>query len=281
MATERSPDRPDRTLPRTVKLQTSAGSPAARITASVKMTIGGQPLCLEISVPEGPTRADELLPVLQGLTDAVVGIAEQGVARQGLEVSCRKGCGACCRQLVPLVESETHRLARLVAALPEPRRSQVRARFAAALQRLAAAGLLDQLRQPSRVPDVRLQPLGLDYFHLGLACPFLEDESCSIHADRPLACREYLVTSPAEDCAHPSPEIIRRVPLPVSVAGAVRAMGQEASAAATSWVPLVLALEWAGTHAEGPPRTGPSLLREFFEQLTKEAIPAPPGEKDA
>jgi Fe-S-cluster containining protein len=36
-----------------------------------------------------------------------------------------------------------------------------------------------------------------------MPCPFLEDESCSIHPDRPLVCREYLVTSPAELCAGP------------------------------------------------------------------------------
>ncbi len=47
------------------------------------------------------------------------------------------------------------------------------------------------------------------YFHLGIACPFLEDESCSIHADRPISCREYLVTSPAVNCADPKPGIDR------------------------------------------------------------------------
>ena len=38
--------------------------------------------------------------------------------------------------------------------------------------------------------------LGREYFQLGIPCPFLEEESCSIYHDRPITCREYLVTSP-------------------------------------------------------------------------------------
>jgi hypothetical protein len=42
------------------------------------------------------------------------------------------------------------------------------------------------------------------YFLQGVACPFLEAESCGIHPDRPLACREYLVTS-RRPLRHPGP----------------------------------------------------------------------------
>ena len=45
-------------------------------------------------------------------------------------------------------------------------------------------------------------------------CPFLEEESCSIHPDRPLVCREYLVTSPAELCAGPTQEGVTPVAVP-------------------------------------------------------------------
>jgi hypothetical protein len=110
--------------------------------------------------------------------------------------------------------------------------------------------------------------LGLRYFQLGLACPFLEDESCSIHANRPVACREYLVTSPAEACAQPAGGAVRDVPLPANVGRAARAMDQQASGSTAGWVPLIFALEWAEAHPDEPaPRPGPVLLQELFARL--------------
>jgi Fe-S-cluster containining protein len=260
-------DRTPRPLVRLGATGAATGS-APTATANIQLAIGGQRLRLEITVPAGPSRPQDLLPVLQGLTDVVVGIAVRGVEGQGQAVSCRKGCGACCRQLVPISESEARALAQGVAAMPEPRRSRVRARFAEARERLEAAGLLDQLRHPERVADPHVVALGLSYFGLGLACPFLEEESCSIHPDRPLSCREYLVTSPADACARPSAETVRRVPLPARVAGAARAVDRQASASAGGWVPLVLALEWAEAHPDGPPPSpGPALLQRVFAHL--------------
>jgi Fe-S-cluster containining protein len=171
--------------------------------------------------------------------------------------------------LVPISGAEARLLAQVVEAMPEPRRSEVRARFAEACRSLEAAGLLDRLRHPGQVADAEVLELGLAYFGLGLACPFLEDESCSIHPDRPLSCREYLVTSPPEACSRPTGETVRRVPLPARVAAAARAVERPNSAtAAGGWVPLVLALEWAEAHPEGSPSVpGPGLLQEIFAHL--------------
>ena len=51
------------------------------------------------------------------------------------------------------------------------------------------------------------------YLGLELACPFLEDDACSIYAERPSACREYLVSSPKELCARPLTEPVQAVPI--------------------------------------------------------------------
>jgi Fe-S-cluster containining protein len=237
----------------------------------VEVAIGGQPLHLQITVPAGAAQIADLLPVFQGLTDVVVEVAEQQVARGGQAISCRKGCGACCRQLVPVSPAEAGALARLVAALPEPRQSEVRGRFAAALERLREAGLLPQLLERGRESSAPLRPLGLAYFRQGVPCPFLEDESCSIHRDRPLACREYLVTSPAAECAHPTPETVRCVPLPARASAALRSVERDTAPAEADWVPLVLALDHAAAHPEEPaPRPGPLLLADFFARLTGE-----------
>jgi Fe-S-cluster containining protein len=228
--------------------------------------IGAEPMRLALTVPSGPARVDDLLPVFRGLADTVVGVAVRAVERQGARVSCRAGCAACCRHPVPVSESEARALKRLVDAMPQPRRTQVRERFAAAVRRLADNGLLERVRDTS--PAGRLLAVALDYLRLGLPCPFLEDESCSIYPDRPVACREYLVTSPPEECSRPAEERVCGVPLPASVGQAIRALDRQASGSASGWVPLVLALEWAEAHPEPPPAgSGPNLLEAFFASL--------------
>ena len=191
-------------------------------------------------MPEGPVAVEDVLPVLQGLSSLFVERATTQAAAEGRAVSCRAGCGACCRQLVPVAAAEARALARLVEAMPEPRRSEVRRRFDQGLETLNALGVLDRLDQD---PASR-QAVGLDYFSAGVACPFLEDEACSIHPDRPLSCREYLVTSPPALCAEPSPDVqILKLEAHPSLA-LLQADLRD------GWVPLMLALV---QDAQSPP----------------------------
>lgn len=256
-----------------VRLDAASAGPSA--TADIRLSIGGEPFHFAITVPTGPARTRDLLPIFRGLAEAVVGVAVRDVERQGQTISCCKGCGACCRQMVPISESEAWALARLVDAMPEPRRSDVRARFAEAFHQLSEAGLPDQLAALPGASGEELRPIGLAYFRLGIPCPFLEDESCSIHPDRPVACREYLVTSPARECARPTPETVRTVPLPAAVGSAVRALDKQNAASRSGWLPLAFALEWAAAHPDEPAsRPGTELIQEFFKRLTGKSGPA-------
>jgi Fe-S-cluster containining protein len=234
-----------------------------------------------MSVPAGPTRLVELLPLARSFADAVMSSAAKLVAEQGKQISCRKGCGACCRQLVPIAEVEARHIGHLVNGLQEPRRTEVRGRFAEARRRLEEAGLLEKLLHPERWDAGERQSLGLAYFRQGIPCPFLEEEACSIYADRPIACREYLVTSPAENCARPTPETVEKVKPPLQVWTALARLDRTIpSAHFVRWVPLILAPEWFETHPqETPPRLGPELLRELFDHLTGTGGPlaGPPG----
>jgi Fe-S-cluster containining protein len=232
------------------------------------MSVAGTRLKGQIPISTGPTRPRELLPVFRGLAESVIEIAVKAVEAEGQTVSCKKGCGACCRQLVPISECEAYQLRDLIEGLPEPRRTEVRARFAEARRRVQEAGLHDKLLHPERFSNDELRPIGLEYFHLGIPCPFLDEESCSIHPERPIACREYLVTSPAENCARPTAETVRCVPIPLKVSNAVSLLDVDPNARFVRWVPLVIAPEWAETHPDQtPPRPGPDVMREFFARL--------------
>jgi Fe-S-cluster containining protein len=250
------------------------GSEDESVTAHLELSVAGSRIEADITMPATPVALGQMLPVFRSLADAVVGAATEAVESQGHSVSCRKGCGACCRQLVPIGEAEARRIRDLVESLPEPRRSVVRARFADARRRLAEAGLIDALEHPEHWVEDDRRSFGLDYFRQRIACPFLEEESCSIYEDRPIACREYLVTSPAEHCSRPTPETVRCVPVPTKVWPAVARFDPVRPGFKTiRWVPLILAPEWAETHADDSPlRPASEWLGELLERLTGRRI---------
>jgi Fe-S-cluster containining protein len=242
------------------------------IDATAHLVISGRELRLRMSMPPGTIQPVRLLPLFQSLTDSFVGMALKDAETEGDKVSCRKGCGVCCRQLVPIAEIEARQLRDLVNDMPEPKRSEIRARFDAGRLRLQRSGLIEKMVAPGRLKPEEHTPFGLDYFFQGIVCPFLEEESCSIYNDRPIPCREYLVVSPAKNCARPSPEAVKCLKIPAEVSRAIRCFNPEQSPG--RWVALILALEWANAHPdESPPRPGTELLHEFLSRLVGKEIP--------
>jgi Fe-S-cluster containining protein len=235
------------------------------LTANLRLAVGDMRIVHPVTVPKQAVAAAEIVPALQGIVNAVVASAEAGKT-----ISCRKGCGACCRQLVPISRTEGEALLALVEAMPKERRQSLSERFAAANEALTKAGLRDRLLDPGQRTGLTDRDLSTAYFALGIACPFLEEESCSIHADRPLICREYLVTSPAELCAGPAQEGVTPVPVP-KTSLAARGLDEERAEADTSarWFPLALLVEWSKERSRRTParRSGPEWIERFLKRM--------------
>jgi Fe-S-cluster containining protein len=243
---------------RPAAIRLSAGKPGEPLrTGHIVLMVGDEPLPLELGVPAGPVTVETLLPILRGLSSL---FAERAAARAeaaGRPISCRAGCAACCRQLVALAPSEARALARLVEAMPEPRRTMIRQRFDAALEKLG--DLID--RMPSQTTE-QYAALSHAYLKLGIACPFLEDESCSIYADRPMVCREYMVSSPAENCRDPRPDNTEQLALDADPFPAVVAFE------AGGWVALIGALRYRDENvAPAPSFEAPAILQGVLGRL--------------
>jgi len=223
-------------------------------TATLRLTMGALRIAHPITVPNTAVPAAEIMPALQGLVNAVV-----DAAAAGQSISCRKGCGACCRQLVPVSRTEGERLLQVVEALPGERRKALMTRFAEAEVAIENAGLKDRRGRSDR-------ELSVAYFALGLPCPFLEEESCSIHPERPLVCREYLVTSAAELCSGPAQEGVTPVAVP-KVSMAARNLQDDDD----DWFPLALLVAWDRTRPRHRPsrRTGPEWVQRFLKGLAR------------
>ena len=242
-------------------------------TVTVEFTIGLEEgkFTATATVPAGRTNLTQILPVLRDIEDSLIaGIASQ-LNQVGHKISCKAGCGACCRQMVPISIFEAEALAAWIRTLPEASQLELAKRFDAGLRKLGAAGLIDRLVEEDAFAEGEsARQLALDYLYVRVPCPFLEDESCSIHPIRPLACREYLVTSPPEHCFDPATLKAVPVPLPLYLSRVLGRMGAEIENDARGWIPLLFLFAWmkAGAHpGEAISGDGPQVLHEFVRNL--------------
>lgn len=235
-------------------------------TAIVNLTIMGKRVKVEIPVPEGFVRPTALLPIFYNLADIAADIAVDAAQKQGRNLSCKKGCGACCRQLVPISEAEKHRLRDVVSSMPEPVQTKIRNRFTAIERRLESEKMLESLLDITNLDVETRHSLGRDYFRLGMPCPFLEDESCSIHSERPASCREYVVSSPAENCAQPTAENIEKISVPAAASGAAYGLGLKIGEKPRI-LPLSLAMFKAEADTEMLPINTADTLEKAFRSL--------------
>ena len=216
------------------------------VVVSLQWYVGDTELPLELPVPALPVEPQAVLPALQKLVNEVVDLSvKQMLEGSDKTVSCKAGCGACCRQMVPISDIEAHAIAEVIERMPEERRAHVMARFADAEQRLAAIKPLDQMIEA--VNGANRYEFAVEYFKFGVACPFLEDESCSIYPDRPLICREYLVYTPVENCSKVGEGSIGVVPISRASKALFR-MSTIHDQPSETRVPLSLVPYWVARH---------------------------------
>ena len=213
----------------------------------VHLKTPGWEIVAPLTIPAEPAPLEVWLPFLQALASRLSGMAADASAAAGRPVSCAKGCGACCRQPVGITLAEARALATLVGRMPEPRQSQIRRRFADGVAGLLESGVLTA-DHTAPVPEFPLaetaqQRLGAAWFALQIACPFLENEACSIYQDRPLICREHQVTSPAAACARLFRTPVDRIELPVRLADALMRAAAKLAGVSANTVPLMFSLD--------------------------------------
>jgi Fe-S-cluster containining protein len=196
-----------------------------------------------VPVPPEGLQLSAIAVSVMGVADRVVATAVKEEVSPGLSVSCRKGCDACCRQAVPLSLPEAAMIGDIVMAMPRDRRMLVLERFERALERLQREGFAGRSLGPEPTMD-DVQRLGIKYFKLGIPCPFLENGICSIYPYRPIACREYLVTSPAELCSDPGANDVRPVRLKASLTEALAHFAADLLGGPPVVIPLITALNF-------------------------------------
>lgn len=241
-----------------------------RITANFNLKIGDDLLPIEASVPDAKTNALELIPVFQQLTNQIVAHSIELTEREGKTISCKAGCGACCKQPIPVTLLEVEHLNQVVKRMPEQRQQRVRETFTHHLKAVKDAGLLEKLKSIKALEPDQKHQLAKDYFKLGLDCPFLENQSCGIYKDRPLECREFLVTSDPRHCAELGPQGIEHIERQMWMSSALRKLSIDSqNSDHQGWIPMIFALKLAKS---GRLRFKKKLGKEWLEAFIQYAI---------
>jgi len=218
-----------------IALNTSAG----RVTTAV-------------DVPTAFVPVTAIVPLMRRLGEEAHALEEARSLESGQARSCQKGCAACCRMLVPLSPPEAFTLKEFAQSLPCDQQERIAARLAQAKSVLLAHGLWNQLvelAESSQSPeDDMLEPINQAYYALRIPCPFLENDLCSIYHERPAACRELLVTSPAQQCQDMAKNPVAPIPVPVRIGSVLGLLWGELTSTPPRLIPLPIALDWAEQH---------------------------------
>ncbi len=222
-----------------------------------------------LAIPKEPMRLSDLARLVMPLDEQIVSLGIKKHLPTVGAVSCKKGCDACCYQIVPVSAPEAFMIHDLVAAMPEARQEAVLTRVIAAEEALLAFGL-DETSFATMANDNELRKVLIAWHRQGVACPFLEDGACSAYGSRPSGCREYLVTSPAENCSKLGEVVIRRLPLSIRMSLALSRVAARLLGGEPAILPLTLAINWAEAHEEEGLRRfdGYMLVNMLLEELS-------------
>lgn len=221
-----------------------------------------------LRIPSAPMRLSDLARSVLRLDDELVAVGVKKHLPVAGPPSCKKGCTSCCDQLVPISIPEAFMIHDLIATFSESRQEEVLTRIVdgeAVLEELGIDALtLTDLQEQS------VRQLLVQYHRSGVTCAFLENGGCSIYPSRPASCREYLVSSPAENCKKIGEAVVTRIPISIRMAHALAGVAARVLQNKPLLVPLAFAINWAEANEELGQRTfdGGMLVNLLLEELS-------------
>ena len=230
-------------------------------TFTLELEILGEPVSLDLKVADSPARLSDLAPLARTISAKLALATSERLRTNGRCVTCRKGCSACCSYLVPLSVPEAFRIAEELPMMPAGENGTMIQSSLDACRTILdrVPGNLDTQEPAETNHTVRSKQLGHWYAGLGLACPFLSNGLCVPYEQRPIACREHMVTGPADSCDVANSNEPDVVKMPVSVLECLGQLTAELEQSEVEAVMLPLALPWAHENIDRSRRTWPAV----------------------
>ncbi len=179
-------------------------TPVGYISMDVSFDICSERLHLRIAATDNLVNLTAIVPVAYAVSARIVHTTLQHHRGNGSNISCRKGCNACCHYLVPITVPEAIEFKAAFLKRPPNQRVRILQSSLAASKRILSKRppeiFATKLTSEISNYQTGLQELS-DWFEgLNVTCPFLDAGECSIYQERPLACREYFVSGSNKQC---------------------------------------------------------------------------------
>ncbi len=249
-------------------------SPTEQFNLSITTTSGD--LHAQVDIPTSFIPITDIVPVMRSLGEQAQSLEVSKARQSGMTISCKKGCGACCQRImVPVSPPEAFALVRMLKNLPREQRERIEHRLKDLRAKLQMAGLLPWLQELAesslQKSDVDIDPINRAYYALRLPCIFLENDACSIYDHRPAACREYLVTSPADLCEDIEKNKVKEMHIPLRASTVLSMLWADLTGGPVRLMPLPVAFEWAEKHKDLNRQTwkGSELFKKAMDGLGK------------
>ncbi len=227
---------------------------------------------MQVGIPEKPIGLSDLVPFMQSLADEIIELAVKKAAVRNRQVTCGPGCGACCCQLIPLSAPEVVFMVNRLLEMSLAERTPLLQRFEMIEKRMEESALKNRICSLADT-DTDNNAAARDYFYLKEACPFLVAQSCSIHAWRPVVCREFNALSDPALCTDPFVNKVRSIPLFKRPSSILALLASHVGGIPPTLVPMPLMFDWYESNKELRSRTWPAgmLIKKLLE-ITVEPV---------
>jgi Fe-S-cluster containining protein len=196
----------------------------AAVSIPFELELFGTPLeLIAVCTDKNITLKDLAHPARQ-LCDIVCRLALEHQRLCGQPVRCASGCAACCKYAAAISLAEAFAINDRINNLFLPFRAPLLKTMTMAARKILGnpppqAGASTEFKDPGESQSSnRLLNISQWYSGMDLTCPWIENKTCSMYADRPLVCREFMVTSAPACCSPTSLKTKTIVDLPIRTA---------------------------------------------------------------
>ncbi|MDD5010634.1 MAG: YkgJ family cysteine cluster protein [Phycisphaerae bacterium] len=235
-----------------------------------ELDIAGKKIPFHINVMAKNATLADIVPLARKISTKLAIAFVADIREKGHIVPCSKGCCACCSSLIPLSVPEAFRLREELLAIPGNVSNQImRSCINTAEKILDKAQCTAQIEGFLKNRKPRISQINKWYGELKLACPLLSENLCTLYEQRPLACREHIVTGSSASCQIKSKCRPNVAIMPVSVLETLGQLASELEQTEVEAVMLPLSFAWAQDNIERAKRTWPTaeMVKRFVEIL--------------
>ncbi|PKL49397.1 MAG: hypothetical protein CVV39_03050 [Planctomycetes bacterium HGW-Planctomycetes-1] len=239
-----------------------------------ELDIAGKKTSFHINVTAKNAALADIVPLARKLSTKLAAAFVANLREKGHFVPCCKGCSACCSSLIPLSVPEAFRLRKELLAMPSDVSNQImRSCINTAEKILDKAQRTDRMEGFSKNSKPRISQINKWYGELKLPCPLLSKSLCTLYEQRPLACREHIVTGSSASCQIKSKCRPNVAIMPASVLETLGQLACELEQTEVEAIMLPLSFAWAQDNIERAKRTWPTaqMVKRFVEILKQKA----------